>query len=968
MKILVSSAVWGKAYCSIFIKYSLASLLSPGNIPRLSQGTSLTFHIVTTARDRRRLQRTSAIVALRRYCNVEWEVMEDFGIVKPPVGPGAQKYPFLSALQNLAITRALDHDVIVFNYADFIWADGSLSAAVEAMSEGDRHFDAVFGFCLPVDRDTALPDLDKYRQKGDAGIIELTPRDGARIAIERMHREAKIRFWDSEVFTSIPSYLMWPVDGQGVLIRAYHQTVLAMRIRRNDPQFCRGIVRGSLDEFFTTEFASHSSLVFATDSDRVLVFSLYHTPLNTRVTPEFTREMSLRIFLKKIVIPIQRRFAEHAICIKLHDGNATAWKQVADRSWNILRQAHEVAPFDPDLHYSYYKYQTKIPLMTRTNFMQQRLLLPLKKILLLIDIRQAIRPSFVVPPTLQKLFDVIENPSLLHRSSRIRRLINGKTFQLILRRLPQPTKDKASNEDDALFEAGDINAVESTFVARATARTVAPGISVERVVNGRLLAAGCAESMTTRNTDTTRLLAVLCITEELLRRAMKAAPFWAEPARALGRNLWFQGRFEEAIRMFASGEKLRDEMALMAEWPVDSCVFLPRDCTEVIDRMGHIDAFSKYKILTDDPRPYYLLAETQKIVNSAFLEYWKAYVTIVTDPDEIARLAPFERIYEVNWNRVMPQNGTMELKHRAMAAVHRAWHDAGRSPLIRLSQAHADALSQARIKWGMRADDQFVCLHVCSEGFNGTSRSPNTAVENYYPLIQALARMGLWVIYMGDSTMPSLGLSQCDTAGRAVDYARSPEKSVELDVALCAQCELFVSSNSGLHTVAHAFGRPVCEVDTIYHGFPRHPGDIFIPRHYFSHAKGRVLSLDEILGTDVVHYDHYSLFERAGISTVPNESDDIVETVREALAPSNYSVTDEALADKVCAVFDELNRRSNRGISGRLGRYFAAKYASLLLPIQTHSHDVAPSISQPLPSQTRASDVAPPAVTPDFGI
>ena len=84
---------------------------------------------------------------------------------------------------------------------------------------------------------------------------------------------------------------------------------------------------------------------------------------------------------------------------------------------------------------------------------------------------------------------------------------------------------------------------------------------------------------------------------------------------------------------------------------------------------------------------------------------------------------------------------------------------------------------------------------------------------------------------MGDASMPPIDLEKCGTSGRVVDYAHSPDRSAELDVALCASCVLFVSSPSGLHTVAHAFGRPVCEVNyPIYNGFPWYSDDIFIPQ------------------------------------------------------------------------------------------------------------------------------------------
>ncbi len=964
MKILLSSAVWGEAYCSVFAKFSLATLLSQDNIPKLAKHATITCHIITRREDRKRLLREPALVELQRYCEIEWVLIEDFGIYQPPEGPGGEKYPFLSALQNIAIKRSVDHDVIVFNYADFIWADGSLSQALEMLTEGPEPSDAVFAFCLPVERDSALPALERYRQSGHSQVIELRPRDGAKIAIEHMHREAKIRFWEGTPrFTNLPSYLIWRVGDEGLLLRAYHQSILAMRARSNDPEFLRGILRGGLDSSFAAQLAKRSALAFATDTDKVLVFSLYHTPVDSRVPLGVTREMSLRNLLTGDVTPEQRAFAERPIFFRLQDGSEENWNRVAELSWNILRDAQDATPFDQAVYDKNYETHGKIPKIAKLNYLM-RLILP--RFLFLIHVtgtaaaakalsaawpraivraqevwfvlghgsrlRVAVNQRLALMPEwrlAKRIWNVLRHPS------RLRAALERRLMQRLTRgTLP----DFSTNAIEAFFAEGNAAAVEAAFLRRSEEFTIAPNISIEPIVNARFSAGIFVEGMTSRITDAGRLMKALRTGEELLRGAIAAAPFWADAVRALGRNLWFQGRFDEAIQAFAAGEKLRDDMARVAGWPVDSCLFLPRNCAEVIGLMGHMEAFAKYKILTGDPRVYYLLAPPENIVNRAFLSYWQDYITVESRPGEIARLVPFEPVYGVNWNWVMPKDGEMVFVHAGMAAVQRAWNDAGRAPLLRLRQDHADMLRAARARWGMKNSDRFVCLHVRSVGFYGESREQaqrfrNTTLDNYYPLVRAITDMGLWVIRMGDTSMPPLDLTQCGVSGRVVDYALSSDRTAELDVALCAECELFVSSPSGLHTVAHAFGRRVCEVNyPIYNGFPWHPGDIFIPQLYFSHVKGRPLTLEEILGTDVIHLDHHFLLERAGISLLPNDPDDIVETVREALAPSTYRVKNAALADDVCAAFNELNRKYDVGISGRLGRYFAMKYAPQLLP------------------------------------
>jgi hypothetical protein len=249
MRILLTVAAWGREYANLLANYSIASQLSPNNIPRLAARHNVTYHIVTNAADREWMARQPQLAQLEQYCDVHWDLMEAHNLdpKKVPRGNDDRKYPFLSLLQNLAFAKSGDFDAIVFNYADFIWSDGSLDNAVTMLRED---VDAVLSFCLPVDQTSGKAALDR-RQLESQAIRNIPPRELARIAIDHLHRETRLRIWDAPSFTSWPSYLLWPVGSEGLLVRAYHQTVLALRVDRTDPTFHRGISRGSLDGDYT---------------------------------------------------------------------------------------------------------------------------------------------------------------------------------------------------------------------------------------------------------------------------------------------------------------------------------------------------------------------------------------------------------------------------------------------------------------------------------------------------------------------------------------------------------------------------------------------------------------------------------------------------------------------------------------------------------------------------------------------
>jgi hypothetical protein len=336
MKVLLSVAVWGKDYVSTFADFSLATLLSPGNIPKLARQHKVTFQIVTTKPDAQELRRRPVFRALGKYCKVAWNYIEDCGynpMLIPREGSG-DKYPFVSRLQNLAIAKSLAYDALVFNYADFVWADGSLYNAIGLLRDG---VDAVRSFCLPVDMPKGKQALLSYRSNQDAAqIIDLQPRVGAGIAIDCLHREAMLRFWEGPRFTQMPTYLLWPVANEGLLVRAYHQTVLAMRVQRDNPEYVGGIRYGTLDGYFTGQLAKNANFHCAADSDDVLVFSLFDGKSSSAVRDGRTREQVLRDCLRTAISEPQRRFAETPIYVKRSFHDHALWDRTADASWQEL--------------------------------------------------------------------------------------------------------------------------------------------------------------------------------------------------------------------------------------------------------------------------------------------------------------------------------------------------------------------------------------------------------------------------------------------------------------------------------------------------------------------------------------------------------------------------------------------------------------------------------------------------------
>lgn len=347
MKVLLTAAAWGRNYAELLAQYSLASQLSPNNLPRLGREHDVTYHIVTTVADYDWLRRQPSVTTLAHHCTIVWDLMENHGY-RPDTVPADlddRKYPFLSLLQNLAFARSRDHDAIVFNYADFIWADGSLTNAVDMLKDD---VDAVLSFCLPVDQTSGIAALDKSRA-GKDDVLNLPPRQLARLAIDHLHKEAQLRIWNAPQFTRSPSYMIWPVGSDGLIIRAYHQTILALKVKHGDPQFSAGIVRGSLDGYFSSIVGRSGRVVHAADSDVVMAFSLYHTNINS-VARDMTSRESLTRILGLTASEEQRRFVEVPIRVKADFSERKAWTEIERQSRAEIDEIHRAVPFDREAY------------------------------------------------------------------------------------------------------------------------------------------------------------------------------------------------------------------------------------------------------------------------------------------------------------------------------------------------------------------------------------------------------------------------------------------------------------------------------------------------------------------------------------------------------------------------------------------------------------------------------------------
>lgn len=280
-RVLFTTAVWGADYVERFLKYSLRTQLSAGNLGYFDRNSL--FLLVTDAASVDYIKSSPIFEKLVNLVSFEFVDIERFRT------DNSDKYSLLTACQNYALQRSIDFDAIFFGYGDALWADGSYRAAVRRLESG---FHAVFSFGYPV-LDKPFKAAIQSRSSND-GTPELSiaPRDFAQLIYKHLHPMAHANRWDSKWMSHCPSYVVWNVPDQGLLLRAFHVHPVAFRVQKEAPYFFAPF-RSTLDEEFVARLNRTNPRIYVSpSSDEIGVCSVADaTELTYQMEP--TRQVNL---------------------------------------------------------------------------------------------------------------------------------------------------------------------------------------------------------------------------------------------------------------------------------------------------------------------------------------------------------------------------------------------------------------------------------------------------------------------------------------------------------------------------------------------------------------------------------------------------------------------------------------------------------------------------------------------------
>ena len=281
MNLLISTIAWGDSYFANVVDYSLPSLFASDNIPRaLKDGHHVTVLLMMEQAHIEAFRATDLYRTTAALVQYELLPIEHYGFnpTRIPSGHNRKKYQFLSVCQNIIITFSKAFDIHVFNYADFIWADESLPNLVARFA--DSSIFALTGFSPPVQERDVKHALNVKR--GPHGDITLNNYEAVSLALKHLHPEARLRNWENQAISAFPSYLYWEVLSEGILLRAFHQTLFAAAPNRNSAVYNAGIRHGTLDSQFSSDISATEKTAIVDDSASIFVFSMHTSIANTK--------------------------------------------------------------------------------------------------------------------------------------------------------------------------------------------------------------------------------------------------------------------------------------------------------------------------------------------------------------------------------------------------------------------------------------------------------------------------------------------------------------------------------------------------------------------------------------------------------------------------------------------------------------------------------------------------------------
>lgn len=280
---------WGERFAEFICKFTLRSLLAPGNIPALENRERCRFLICTPRSDQTLLHGMAAFRALVDAIPVTFIDNEE-------ACPGEHKYVRMARGHALLTQRCYEDGAIgIFISPDSIYPDGSLAEAQRLAKLGKE---LVLCAAIRFDMEGVEAALASAGHLGESQVLSLSKRDAVAIGLRHLHAESRASNWVAPNFGRLHPWhgrryfltcCYWDVPGEdGVIIVTHNWTPFLMNfttLRRHSVDALDG--RAIDGDYIFENFSDQgigSRIHVVEDSDSLFLLGL--TPADEMMPPE----------------------------------------------------------------------------------------------------------------------------------------------------------------------------------------------------------------------------------------------------------------------------------------------------------------------------------------------------------------------------------------------------------------------------------------------------------------------------------------------------------------------------------------------------------------------------------------------------------------------------------------------------------------------------------------------------------
>ena len=189
-------------------------------------------------------------------------------------------------------------------------------------------------------------------------------------------------------------------------------------------------------------------------------------------------------------------------------------------------------------------------------------------------------------------------------------------------------------------------------------------------------------------------------------------------------------------------------------------------------------------------------------------------------------------------------------------------------------------------KWlhakGWNEGEKIICFHIRDNEYLSTKNwryhnYRNSDVKTYIPAMELLANKGYWVMRMGKKMHEPIKSSHT----KIIDFPFDKNRNDLIDIWLCANCELMVTTGSGPDAISDVYRRPILHLNylpiTDLHSWSN---SHFYPKKLYWKESGLLLSFEEYCQNNFFRSENYEYF---GINIVDLNSKEITDSVLEKI-------------------------------------------------------------------------------------